>query len=397
MSIINRREISYEDLIRLNEMLFKGQQTSLFSNINEQVCYDVRYVQKSESAWILFVQPVTSNEKLVVKVLCDYHDDRYDLSSVEQRRECQQEALHWNSTFSSGIYYGLFPIYNVNVQRKQIVLGSALSSQVVAEQNVEYALVMRELPSERRLDVLIDDFVKSADKDGLRGCTDRLVQHVVLIHKDNSNILTLNERDDVGDTWGSSQQLQKKLLHNLALADSASRFREKFQVLKNAVEDAHIYEQREYRDYFEGRVGKYIKRCHGDLKSPNIWVEGPSCVGKECVAILDSIDFNPMYYNIDILSDFATLVVDIQTRTRGFEPARVLIDEMIERYLENTQQQDGIARAILSYYLFEKAYVGAAISIVYDDAFELGAAYLDVAEMRLNEFVSLPLRIPIPV
>jgi len=37
---------------------------------------------------------------------------------------------------------------------------------------------------------------------------------------------------------------------------------------------------------------------------------------------LDAIDFNPMYSYIDILSDFAMLVIDIQARTKSRELAK---------------------------------------------------------------------------
>ena len=39
---------------------------------------------------------------------------------------------------------------------------------------------------------------------------------------------------------------------------------------------------------------------------------------------------------------------------------------------------------MLAYYLVEKAIVGAAISIVYDNLPDLGWAFLETAEMRLK-------------
>ena len=139
------------------------------------------------------------------------------------------------------------------------------------------------------------------------------------------------------------------------------------------------FPQSVYKYYFEQRTQKnYIKRCHGDLKAPNIWIEAEYSIDEPCVSLLDAIDFNPTYCNIDTLSDFATLVADIQARTKSETQAQSLL----ELYLRETHQEDDMSRAIVNYYLFEKAYVGAAISIVYDAAPELGRAYLSVAKQR---------------
>jgi len=95
---------------------------------------------------------------------------------------------------------------------------------------------------------------------------------------------------------------------------------------------------------------------------------------------LDAADFNPAYTRIDILSDIALLAADIQTRTRL--PA--LADLFLDTYLQCMGQQDDTAAAVLAYYLVEKAVVGAAISLVYDNLPELGLAFLETAEMRVD-------------
>jgi len=73
-------------------------------------------------------------------------------------------------------------------------------------------------------------------------------------------------------------------------------------------------------------------------------------------------------------------VVDIQARARSAQ----LADILMENYLQCTGQQDELSRAVLAFYLVEKAIVGAAISIVYDNVPDLGWDFLAVAEMRLQ-------------
>ena len=97
--------------------------------------------------------------------------------------------------------------------------------------------------------------------------------------------------------------------------------------------------------------------------------------------ILDAIDFNPEFYNIDTLSDLAMLVIDIQARTKS--PS--LADLIVEDYLRDTMQQDEVSRSVLAYYCVEKAIVGAAVSIVDDHLPDLGLAFWKVANLRMGD------------
>jgi aminoglycoside phosphotransferase family enzyme len=198
-------------------------------------------------------------------------------------------------------------------------------------------------------------------------------------------------------SWGSYEQLYNKLLENLHILDlvpTVSRdgericAKERIDCLRKRF--IELFSQPRYRDYFEQRVqAQRIKCCHGDIKSPNIWMlpdnTGSNSELKQCIKILDAIDFNPLFSNIDILSDFAMLVIDIQTRTHS----SALADTMIDHYLALTAQNEPVARAVLGYYLVEKAIVGTYISIVYDDLPDLGLSLLEVAEMRINCLMDL--------
>ncbi len=196
-----------------------------------------------------------------------------------------------------------------------------------------------------------------------------------------------------GIRWGSIEQLRDKLTHNLSFSEFILRkigsehssfyhtyIDEINSTLCNTLEDGR------FQKYFELRMQRqYIRRCHGDLKTPNIWIAHskgqPDEQLDEYVWILDDVDFKSMYSNIDILSDVAFLVVDIQARTKSPSIARYFRD----RYLELSRQQDPVSLSILSYYLVEKAFVGAILAIVYDDLPDLGFSFLEVARTYLEE------------
>jgi aminoglycoside phosphotransferase family enzyme len=376
--------------------------------------YQIEDIRQSECALILFARHTLTSERLVMKILREYKDTRYSLTTLDERQQCQLEALERNRVFTPEVYIGLARIDYLDLPQGRFAIEEIIRSstpggisllgleqgcfpieeiianptQEILDHDAEYTLVMCQLPEERRLDHLLSE----ESEDALLDYMQLLSKYVAYMH---TNLVKPLDVDEDKTKWGSYEQLHCKLLHNLGLLDL---------VLTTSILDQHftfdlskdtlhwlketllqVITESHYRSYFEQRVREQrIKRCHGDLKSPNIWILPPSqsCNGKpgEFVKILDAIDFNSAYSNIDTLSDFAMLVTDVQTRTKS----PVLADEMVKYYLESTGQNNQTARSVLGYYLVEKAIVGAAISIVYDNLPELGLSLLEIAKTRLQ-------------
>ena len=351
--------------------------------------YKILDKRVSECALVLF--SLSQNDELVViKILREYQDTRYSLANLKERQRCQIEALKRNRVFTPEIYIGLVPVHRYDPGQGWIEIGNAVEhpTEKSLDPDKEYALLMHRLPEDRRLDVLLKD------ENSLWQHVQILTEHIVYVHTKLISPISNGE----SAYWGSYEQLYAKLLHNLDLlglvsvASTNSEDRETLSWLKETL--LKIFLQEQYHTYFEQRVqNQRIKHCHGDLKSPNIWILPNNSISSEhsgqYVKILDAIDFNPLYCTVDILSDFAMLVIDTQVRTGSAS----LADKMIEHYLHLTNQKDEISRLVLAYYLVEKAIVGAAISIVYDDLPQLGANLLEVAQMRLESLVAMR---PIP-
>jgi aminoglycoside phosphotransferase family enzyme len=352
--------------------------------------YVVEKIVDSECARVVFVRRVSDSQRIVMKLLRVYSDTRYQLETGERRLQCQLEAFKKNSAFSSSIYLGLAPVDVADVEqicpKSLIHIGQSFAQPTEEELDpgLEYALLMRELPDKSRLDVLLKECCESQVPGYLR----ILTEHISELHSQYSTPLPYAEKVD----WGSYEQLEQKLRHNFGLLDLVLTVPESWHCspycLPTRLEELKqglfsILEKN--RSCFEQRLqSNYVKRCHGDLKSPNIWIlpcdSRENEQAGEYVKILDAIDFNPSYCNIDVLSDFAMLAIDIQARTGDIS----LVNSIIEYYLERTGQTNEHARIVLGYYLVEKAIVGAAISIVYDKLTELGWQLLEIAEMRLE-------------
>ena len=391
--IISPRKASPELLTQLANLVSKH---TLSINLidNTSAYYVIDYIQKSKSAWILFVhKEQKEDEEYVIKLLCHFSDKRYHLDLLSRRQHCQIEALACNSIFSPDVYIGLANTYHLQTQKKRIIISQPTHQPDALDSNTEYALIMRRIPAKSRLDFLLE----YADEKTLRQYIYHLVKYIVDTHNASPALST-----EEGEKWGSFSKLKQKLKHNLSLADPLfkndhhfshhSNLRERFSQLKNNLRQ--IFDLYPYEQYFEQRVSQgNIKHCHGDLKGPNIWIEQHASTERYDVAILDAIDFNPMYSNIDTLSDFATLVIDIQTRLLCTPSACWLTQQMITQYLRATEQDnDKAAHIIFNYYLIEKAFVGATISIVYDDLPELGMYFLKVAEVCWHDFFAMRLR-----
>jgi aminoglycoside phosphotransferase family enzyme len=354
--------------------------------------YQIKHKQQSECALVLFTQYEQTSECYVMKILREYNDTRYNLKTLSERQLCQIEALRQNKVFTPNIYLGLARVDVINLEGMSISIDELIeypTPEILASKS-EYALIMRQLPDERRLDCLL----KENEESVLENYIQLLAMHVAFMHTHLAASLSCEDEA----RWGNAEHLEDKLLHNfglldLVLATVKDQSEETRNQLRNRLHtlERELYEvciQWQLCGYFEQRIaGYHIKRCHGDLKSPNLWImpEDDWFAEKAQVLVLDAADFNLSYTNIDVLSDIALLAVDIQVRTQSSQ----LADLLLQEYLRETNQRDNVSEAVLAYYLVEKAIVGAAISIVYDDLSDLGNAFLEVAEMRLRRLQAI--------
>ena len=356
--------------------------------------YKIDNVRKAENASLFFTRNAKSNEHVVMKILNNYKDIRYSLETVRKRQFCQLDALQWNRRLTKDVYLGLAQVVDPNV-RKQICIGEIIENPTLEEldPNAEYALLMEELPGERRLDQLLkrDNVLSNKYYASVLARYMAAMYHIYGEHEAPS--LASSE----GERWGSVKQLEEKLRHNFDFVDvptiehKAILHSEAFKALKDfssllKARLLPLFAIKQYQEYFEERIkdGR-IRRCHGDLKSRNIWIMPFDVQSDEelwgRVKVLDAVDFNPMYSTIDILSDFAMLVVDVHMRTDSYEIANGLLED----YLRLTKQEGKSTHAVSNYYMVEKAFIGAIVNIIYDEKPDYGLAYLKVAKRRLED------------
>lgn len=346
--------------------------------------YEIEDTISSESAHIFFTRSKIDGKPVVIKVLRHFEDSRYRQATPEKRRQYQIEALRWNRKFSPAIYRGLAPVIELNKDQGIICIGNALNLRSIKQQasNTEFALLMKPLPGGRSLDKLLQTI---GDENELLAHLKLLIRYLARLHMKLPRGI---DRKEERSWWGSIEQLEKKLRGNLEDFERAiEKYPEQEEIcikLKTALPKI----LRKYEGYFIARLERsMIKRCHGDLKSSNIWIlpAGKQCERQpgRCVRLIDAIDFNESYYYIDILSDFALLIADIYARTGSIKVAESLIEYY---FMLTNQEKDEISRTVLTYYILEKTVVCATNSFLHENQPAFGEAYLASAEAYLREF-----------
>jgi len=102
--------------------------------------------------------------------------------------------------------------------------------------------------------------------------------------------------------------------------------------------------------YFQERLDKgFVRECHGDMHLGNI-----TLIDNE-ITIFDGIEFNNAFRWIDIVSDLAFLLMDLQYHDKPAYAYRLL-----NRYLENTGDYQSLR--LLSFYQVYRAMVRAKVA-----------------------------------
>ena len=214
VEVVKSGSVSHATLGALSEAS-PSSSTSLDSLNPTPGCnyYKIEDTQQSECALVLFTQHALTSECLVMKVLREYKDTRYKLETMGKRQQCQLEALQQNRVFTPEVYIGLARIDTLDLDQKSICIDEIIKdpTQEVLDPGAEYALIMQQLPEDRRLDYLL----KEKEDTVLGSYIGLLVRHVAYMHMH----LVASVPSEDGVEWGSYEQLHSKLLHNFGLLD----------------------------------------------------------------------------------------------------------------------------------------------------------------------------------
>lgn len=282
------------------------------------------------------------------------------------------EGFAFNQRFAPGIYLGVAPVVISEEGPEKILRGGLIFKPGMHNlKPAEYVVVMRDVEKEWKLDYRL-----SSKRSYLRTRKGMafLAKQVVAMHKQLEP--SPEEKSDPTIIASKLSFNMKRLGQAIELYGDAS-MKEQYAYICNIMSKAHD----NFTGYFDLRSrGEHIKRCHGDLKTTNLWVSPWKVLPRKLFA-LDCIDFYSDFCHIDTLSDIAMLAVDIQQvlSRLGRDDAENLRNHFLESYCEKMQEKDVFVQPLLKYYMTEKAMVCSYVSLLLDKSLDSGKSYFSIA------------------
>ncbi len=311
-------------------------------------------VVETHASWVL----LTGTYAYKIKKPVDF--GFLDFSTLALRRHFCEEELRINRRLAPALYLDVLPIS-----------GSAAEPRLGdASQPIEYALKMRQFDEAGLFDRLAGQHLLTPI---------RVRELGVLIASFHASAARL----PVDSTLASAQAVSDVMLdnfHGLKLAPAHACARDTLAQLEQATRTQldRLRAQLQQR-----RADGFVRECHGDLHLANITLhEGR-------VTLFDAIEFNEAFRWIDVISDLAFLLMDLEFRGEDG-----LANLALNTWLEFSGDADGLV--LLPLYKMYRAMVRAKVSLLTAAAESLPADPRTLHEERFHAYLALAHRYTLP-
>ena len=251
-----------------------------------------------------------------------------DFSTLEKRRHWCEEEVRLNRRFAADIYLGVAKI-----------CGALEHPHIGGSQPVlEYAVHMRQFPGKRLLSELAEHKRLKASH------IDQLGKTIAIFHQTTKHAAPDSD-------FGQSRRIHDWVNEN---------FREIFPALNTDEARQQLERIRQWTDdrwhqlihnFGQRKEQGFIRECHGDLHLRNLTVIDGAITPFDC------IEFNSDLRWIDIMSEIAFLIMDLEVR--GY---RHFSNRLLNGYLQHIGDYEGLI--LLPYYLVYRALVRAKVALL---------------------------------
>jgi len=248
-----------------------------------------------------------------------------DFSTLEKRQQLCEQEVQLNRRLAPGIYLEVVPITGTQEKPKISAQGEAF----------EYAVKMLQFPQSAQLDNMLVAGELSAR------------------HMDDLAVLIANFHLET-EVADSSMKYGNKDLINYPVEEN---YRQISEHLDTAPYEETLTRLKQWsRSEFEKlgptfeqrKINGYVRGCHGDMHLRNlVWLNDKPMA-------FDCIEFNPLFRWIDVISEVAFLVMDLQSRQQHH-----LANRFLNRYLECTGDYSSLS--VFPFYLCYRALVRAKV------------------------------------
>jgi hypothetical protein len=283
-----------------------------------------------------------------------------DFSTLERRRFCCEEELRLNRRLAPALYLDVVAVTGSADAPRMGGTGTA----------IEYAVRMRQFEETARLDRVLERGALDPAR------LDDLARRVARFHA----ALPPAGADSAFGGADSIAFYARQNFDQIRPRLAASEDRE----LLSRLDDWTIRELESRAATFARRKQDgFVRECHGDLHLGNI-----ALIGGEPV-VFDCIEFNPELRWIDVTSEAAFAVMDLEDRGR-----RDLAHRFLNTWLESCGDYPGLA--VLRFYLVYRALVRAKVAAIRLGQPELPERERETALAQCREYLQLALRFTRP-
>ncbi len=248
-----------------------------------------------------------------------------DFTSLERRRFYCEEELRLNRRLAPDLYLKVVPI-----------TGSMEHPQLEGEgPAIEYAVCMAQFEQTKLLSKVPVDQIQVTH-------IDHLADLCAEFHK-QADVAEPETR------FGTPEQVLQPVAGNFSVLQNADAvFQKSVQQLQTKVD---LQSDQLLSFFAQRKQNGMIRECHGDLHLGNMFLKG------EQVTVFDGIEFNDDFRWIDIISDIAFTMMDLEDRHHhGFA------NRLLNRWLEQTGDYDGLR--LLPFYCAYRAAVRAKVDAI---------------------------------
>ena len=251
-----------------------------------------------------------------------------NFSTLGRRRHYCEEELRLNRRLAPDYYLAVIPI--TGSEREPVLGGEGAA--------IEYAVQMKQFATDRQLDVMLEaGRLLPAHLDAVARLVARFHQQVDIATDDSEYGEPAAICHAVRENFTQIRQYLGRQTP-LALLEPLAHW-----VEAACTRLTPLFRQR--------KADGFVRECHGDMHLRNLaWVD-------EQPLVFDCIEFNPQLRWIDIISEVAFLVMDLQDRAQPWLAWRCL-----NVWLEGCGDYAGLA--LLRFYLLYRALVRAKVEAI---------------------------------
>jgi hypothetical protein len=250
-----------------------------------------------------------------------------DFSTLEKRKYYLDQEYRLNRRLAPELYLEVIPVTGTESKP-----GFAVKGEPV----IEYALKMVQFPVEDQLDVLLD-------KDNL------LPEHMDDLAKLLAGFHASLAPATEDSIFGKIVQTSYPVIENFERIKVNACEKELYLSLLNLKHWSEDQLKNLELVFKDRKQQGFIRECHGDMHLSNIvLIDGK-------VVIFDCIEFNESFRWIDVISELAFTLMDLEFRQR-----KDLANRLLNTYLERIGDYGGLS--VLTFYLIYRSMVRAKVA-----------------------------------